>query len=564
VSLSRSAEAATIILVWLVGASLFFRAEWSSGFRKIMGDNHDTVHITFLQEHWFHVLHGQVSWRSPSFFYPLKGVLGFSEGFVLFQIFYAPLRLLGCDMFLAAELTVILFSLVGFASFVCLARVAFGAQRWVALIGGLAFTFANNLWLHLYWFQLLVVWMVPGVLLLGVLAFRAWPEHRARSRVLGAACGLLAALIFFTSFYVAWFSVIAIGVALTILLLGGRRRVASRLLTQLQSAWSLVLTMGLAFAVGLVPFVLTYLPAQKQVHHLSYGKIMSYAPRPRDLVNVGTHNVLWSSIVQRIVPSLLPTFVTYAVTPLVMIFALVGSALALWMSRNEVDRARLFAARSAAVLAATAVVLSILPVETRFGSLWAVIWHIPGATAIRRTDRIGVVTGLVASLAMVCAASVLYRRGGRQRDRSIWRATILVLVLLAVVEQANTTPMALLDRRAELAFLRSAETPPTACRRFYVVDRVHTSLSPTGPAGYAAAVTDQLDAMLISEKFLIPTLNGYTSYPPDGWGLMDPFSSEYLGAVRSWTTAHDLQAGLCQLDLGTMQWKTDPAPARAG
>src|SRR5439155_6720404 len=114
-------------------------------------------------------------------------------------------------------------------------------------------------WLHLYWFQLLVVWMVPGVLLLGVLAFRAWPEHPVRSRVLGAACGLLAALIFFTSFYVAWFSAIAIGVASVILLLGGRRGVASRLLKRLHSAWSLAITMGLAFAVGLVPFVLTYL-----------------------------------------------------------------------------------------------------------------------------------------------------------------------------------------------------------------------------------------------------------------------------------------------------------------
>jgi hypothetical protein len=556
-------DVGAIILVWFVGASFFFRAQWSSGFRRLMGDSHDTVHITFLQEHWFQVFHGHVSWRSPAFFYPLKGVLGWSEAFALFQIFYTPLRLLGCDMFLAADLTVILFSLVGFASFVCLARVAFGAQRWIALIGGLAFTFANNFWLHLYWFQLLVVWMVPGVLLLGVLAFRALPEHPVRARALGVAFGLLAALTFFTSFYVAWFSAIAASVAFVMVLLGGRRRVVTSILTQLRTSWRLVLTMAVAFAVGLVPFLLAYIPAQKQVHHLSYATVMGYAARPHDLLNVGTDNVFWSSVVHRMIPSLNPNFsaLTYSVTPLVMVLAVVGSALAVWVSRKEVDRARAVAAWSAAALAATAVVVSILPVKTRFGSLWAVVWHIPGATAIRRTNRIGVVAGLLASLALVCAASELYRRGGRRPYRSIRRATIVVLLLLAVAEQVNTTPMAGLDRPAELAFLHSAEAPPRACRSFYVLDKAHASLPPDGAAGHAVAVTEQLDAMLISQKYLIPTINGYTSYPPDGWGLMNPYSPGYLRAVRSWAKGHNVQEGLCELDLGTMHWQTDPAPA---
>jgi hypothetical protein len=557
-----AADAATIIAVWLIGASFFFRDQWSSGFRRMMGDDHDTVHITFLQEHWFQVFHGQSSWNSPAFFYPLKGALGWSEGFFLFQIFYTPLRLLGCDMFLAAELTVILFSLVGFASFVYLARVAFVVQPWIALLGGLAFTFANSLWLHLYWFQLLVVWMVPGVLLLGVLAFRAFPEHRLRSLFLGAASGLLGALIFFTSFYIAWFCTIAAAVAVMIMLLAGRRRLLYSLLTQLRRSWPLVLTMGLAFAVGIVPFLATYLPAQKDVHHLSYDTIMSYAGQPRDLFNVGRQNVFWSSIIHRVIPrvDLAASPRTYAVTPLVMTIAVVGSAIALWMSRTE-ESARRMAARSAAVLAGTAVVLSVLPVRTGFGSLWAVVWHVPGATAIRRTNRIGVVTGFVASLAMVCAASVIYRAGGRPPNRSIRRAAIVVLLLLAVGEQVNTAPMARLDRPAVLAFMRSAKTPPRACRSFYVLDRAHASLKPGGSAGHSVSVTDQLDAMLVSEKYLLPTINGYTSYAPPGWALMNPYGPGYLAAVRLWAKAHNLQAGLCQLDLDTMHWQTKPAPA---
>lgn len=553
-------DAAAILVVWLVGAAVFFRADWSSGFHNLLGDSHDSVLITYLLEHWFQAFHGQVAWQSPAIFYPIKGVLGWSEGFLLFEVFYAPLRLFGCDMFLAAQLTVVLFSLVGFTSFVCLARVAFGAQRWIALIGGLAFTFANNLWLHVYWTQLLAVWMVPGILLLGVIAFRASAEHPVRSLALGATCGLLAALLFFTSFYVAWFSTLAAGVVCLILLLAGRRRGVGGLLTHVRCSRWLLLAIGLAFAVGLIPFLVVYLPAQSQVTHFSYAVTMLAAPRTPDLFNFGTGNVFWTPAVHQVFPSINNGWsaLTYAVTPLLMAFAVIGSAAALWTCRKE-ERNAAVAARWAAVLAATAVVLSILPVNTGFGSLWRVVWHIPGATAIRRTNRLGVVTGLVASLALVCAASEIYRATGARTYRAMWRTAIVVLVIFAAVEQFNTTPMAGLHRSAELAFLRSSTAPPSVCRSFYVLDakrRVNFY------SAYDVAVADQMDAMLISERYSIPTLNGHTGYPPKGWGLLNPFSSGYISSLRAWTKAHQLQTGLCQLDLDTMRWHTKPAPAR--
>jgi hypothetical protein len=563
-----SVEAATIISVWLVGASFFFRTAWSSGFRKGIGDSHDSVQLTYLQEHWYQVLLGHASWRNPGIFYPLKGVLGWSDALVLFEVFYAPLRFLGADMFLAAQLTIILFSLVGFASFVCLARVAFGVQRWIALIGGLAFTFANNLWMHVYWYQLLTVWLVPGIVLLAVLASRSFSEHRVRSLVLGAAFGLFVALMFFTDFYVAWFSSIAAGIAFVILLAISRRPLLRALGKGLRSSWLLVVTMAAAFAIGLVPFLITYLPAMKTVHHLSYRTIMIYAPHPRDVINVGTNNILWTSAVHHVVSSrdLSYSVLNYAITPVLMLLAVGGAMLALWMRRGEANHGWPTTTRWAAVLAAAAVVLTVLPLQTRFGSLWAVMWHIPGATVIRRTNRLGVVTGLVASLAAVCAASAIYSLRGRQPYRFLRRGAIVVLLVLAVAEQINTTPMGPrttgasgLDRAAQLRFLRSATAPPPACRSFYVLDRTHTYLAPAAATGYETAVTDQIDAMLISQKYGIPTLNGYTSYQPPGWSLLDPFAPQYLAAVRSWASEHNLEGGLCQLDLRTMRWKKEAA-----
>lgn len=553
-------------LVWLAGAAFFFRAEWSRGFRRIMGDNYDTVHLTYLQEHWFQVLHGHAALRSPAFFYPTKGLLGWSDGLVLFQIFYTPLRYFGCDMFLASALTVVALSLVGFVGFVCLARVAFGANTLVALIGGLAFTFANNLWVHLQWVQLLTVWLVPGILLLGVFAFRALPLYRVRSLVLGSTAGLLAALAFFTDFYTAWFATLAGAIVLIILVLSHRQKTMGRLLTKLRDNWQLVLTVGLSFMLGLVPFVLTYLPTHGAVDRPSYAAVMRDAPGTRDLLDAGAGNLVWGAIVHRVVPTsqLSPLYASvggynYAVTPLLLTLAVVGSAIVLWRSKREgPDRGRPVAARAAAVLAVTAVVLSLLPVRTDAGSLWAVIWRLPGASVIKQPGRIGVVAGLAASLAVVCAASEAYKAPGKRPFHVLRRATVVVVLLLVVVEQINTSPMAELDRSAELAFLRSTKAPPASCRSFFVSDATHSfRTSATSP--YRKAMTYQLDAMLVSQKYSLPTLNGHTSYQPVDWDLMDPDSPDYLAGVRSWADGNHVLDGLCQLDLGTMTWHETPA-----
>ena len=179
--------------------------------------------------------------------------------------------------------------------------------------------------------------MIPGIALLGVLAFRAFPRQRARSFALGGASGLLAALAFFTDFYVAWFSTLASGVAVLILLAGGRRRVITLVLAWLRRSWPVVVVGSAAFVVGLIPFVVTYLPTSHRLQKLSYSTVMLYAPRPRDLINVGTRNLLWTSVANRVVvyPRLSYSFVTYAVTPVLMLLAVVGAALALWITRRD-------------------------------------------------------------------------------------------------------------------------------------------------------------------------------------------------------------------------------------
>ena len=278
--LEASLEGLSVFVVSIIGAAVFFRDQWTTSFRAVMGNDGDTRLLVYLLEHWFQVFGGHAAWRDPAFFYPVKNVLGSSDGLLFYQVFYTPARAVGVDPFLAAQLSVILLSLVGYASFVCLVRLVFAAPRIIALLGGLIFTFSNALWLHSGWFQLLAVWLVPAVLLLGVGSLRA-SHHRLTSTALACGFGVLLAVCFYTGYYVTWFSVLAAGLALTLFVVAGRGPISG-----FREHSRLVVAAALAFAAGIVPFMFTYLPARDRNSHYTYPEVLSFAAQPHDILNV--------------------------------------------------------------------------------------------------------------------------------------------------------------------------------------------------------------------------------------------------------------------------------------
>ena len=535
-----AADASLVFVVWMAGAAVFFRQQLGSGFGRIMGNDGDARLVVYINEHWFGVLHGRGSWLSPQFFHPVKGLLGWSDTFLLYQVFYTPLREIGLDPFLAMQTTLVLLSLVGFASFVCLARVAFEAPRLVALAGALVFTFANDLFLHSGSFQFSGMYFVPLVLLLGVLAWRRRADRPWRAAALGAGCGLLAALLFYSTYYVAWFSALAAGVALVALLIAGRTR---RVLRAAGESGRALAGAAVGFGAGIIPFLVTYLPARS--HHLTYAQTIGYAGRLRDVVNVGGGNLVWSRLLHHFDPAMTTASeVSYAVTPILLLLVALGGVLGCWLlAKGRAERAA--NAWTAAVLAVTALVLCVLPLRTRFGTPWAIVWHIPGASPIRAIGRLELVANLVASLVLVAAATEMAARLRTAKRSTLLHAAGIGVLAIAVLEQVNTTSVSQVDRQRQLAMLRSAQAPAFTCRSFYVTD-----------AGQPAMpfFEYQIDAMLISQKLGIPTLNGYTAYNPSGWDLEHPSDPAYPLYVQSWVAAEGAQDSVCGLDLGSMRW----------
>jgi len=548
----RGREAAWMVGAWLAGAAVFYREQWTDGFKKLQGNDGDTRLEAYLCEHWFRVLHGQDAWQNLTFFYPVKDLLGWSDGFVLYQIFYAPLRLLGCDPFVALQVTVILLSLVGFVSFVVLVRAAFGAGRIVAGIGGMIFVFANALYLHAG-AQLDAIYIVPLILLLGLKSWRTASTQPTRSAVFGTAFGLLWALLFFTSYYPAYLSTLAASIAVVVLFLTGPRWFAARAIAALRTAWQSAALAVIGFGIGIIPFLITYLPARHNGAGTSYAVALAYAGKVHDLIDVGDGNIFWSGLIHRLEPSAnLTAFeATYAVTPLVMLIALVGGGFAAWRLITHAA-ARPAAARAATVLVLAMIVFAVLPLDTRFGSLWAIVYHLPGANAMRAIFRLEAVTGLLATLVIVAASTEIAAWLATLPRATYFRIAGVALLLLGLVEQFNTTPVSYISDPAQTALLRRVTPAPPACRSFYVTDRADESL---------AFFEYQIDAMLISQKLSLPTINGYTGYNPTGWGLEHIGASDYQGNVTAWAVGKGVSSGLCELDLGTMTWDQNPLVA---
>ncbi len=72
----------------------------------------------------------------------------------------------------------------------------------------------------------------------------------------------------------------------------------------------------------------------------------------------------------------------------------------------------------------------------------------------------------------------------------------------------------------------------------------------------------QIDAMLISQRVGIPTVNGYSGWGADGWEVGDPrLGNSYLNSADRWLERNGVTDGACALDEATMTWTPHGAPA---
>jgi hypothetical protein len=537
-----------LAVVWLVAAAVFFRNFLLSGFDKIIGDAGDARFDIFLRENLLQFLRGEAEFLSPPMFFPVKGTLGYSDAYLLDGLIYVPLRVIAIDPFLSFELVCVGLSLIGFVSANILLMRFAGVRQPLAALAAAIFVFSNALYISVGHPQLLEVDIVPLVAVLFLEAAHLRSRYPVRSAMAALLGGLLLALLFSTGYYVAWYFTFLAGLALisaAIVRFGLRpfSNVRARIYLALVRRNSSVVIAGAAgFAIGAIPFWKIYAPIIAQFSGRSYSQYEG--PVLADLINVGTNNVLWGGLLERltIVPKDLLQHGEHviAVTPVLML-AFVLCAWAVWRKRvlSEPENRTL---RGAVLGCSFAVlVMTVSMVKVGEYSLFWFVWHlVPGASALRSGTRAQIMTnGFVVVVVAIVLARLMQGIASRRLRVAAW-----ALALLCVAEQVNVASNHKLSRAEEVAALRAVAAPPTACKSFYVAPH-DLERGPT---------IQQVDAMLIAQRAGVPTLNGYSGWAPPKWTMYDTGTPSYYSNAWRWAAANGVTDGLCRYDVVQRQW----------
>ncbi len=527
-----------VALLFATGFVLFFRGWLFTGFDGIFGDDSDGEIALAIIDHWHHVFAGDTRWTDPTFFFPEPGTLGYTEAFFLLGLAHAALLRLGFDPFIAYMLVIAILSAIGYFGFVRLASRHFGVPPGYAAVGAFLFAFANIHAVKMLHVQSYCAMLLPVV---GGLALDAWSSERKIRGIMLAACGgLLHGLLFLTAFQTAWFfTFFVLLFALLHPLVFGPRATLALAGEMLGPRRHVVLAYGAAFALGVVPFLVLYLPVLLAGRSRDFAEVAGNAPEWRDLLNVTTGNAVWGELLRLVGITGRPNRPMWeaelAFTPAV----LAGFVIALVMLRSDRFAAKRTSDRALLLFGLAVVVLWLLQLAYFGMRPWKLVWAtVPGAGGIRYVYRSQSVANLFVCL--IVARGLAYAASAGLR-----RAAVVACVAFLMVEQINLDWPPILSRRETLAWLDAIPPAPPGCRVFYLV--------PKPEPGEKPYWVHQADAMLFSQLSGMPTISGYSSWFPAGWDMEDPTKPGYAAAVRDWAQRKSI-SGLCGLEPRRGAW----------
>ncbi len=528
------------IVAGVTGLVILYRDFWFSGGELLQGDPGDGRLTSFIATHWLNPLRWG-SWTDLGMFYPVRETIGYSDWLFVHGVLSWPFAIIGLAPEIAFQWALIALSAIGYVAMVTLLRAGPRVSWAWAITGGFVFAFSNGMHVAGVHPQLAPVTLLP-VIALTLLA--SWRSARMVARLVWAiAAGVLAGILIVSAFYIFFYLALTtiIGIAIVTAWPATRRMVTAeprRLITAIVGA-----------ILGMLPFVLWSAPVYLRALSIgadqrSEADILYWSLSPKDYINVTDSNAVWGWLIDLVYPADQGwrTHLSewgYAPTPAVWILILLA-ILAGWSLRRQWqtwDRIGIAAL-------GTGLVLEFLVL--RIGPLfpWALVAHLPGATAIRALGRLQ----LVAVFLLLIGVTILLSRWihlASPHHRWVTALSIVLLVFVCV-EQVNLAPPQTNgpDRRLTLA---SISDPPAECATFVV-------LRPTEPDDLSP--TTQIDAMIVSRNVGIKTMHGYTGIEPPGWNLKDSWEPDYRNRIKDRIAQVDAGDVTCGLDLATGVWST--------
>jgi hypothetical protein len=556
-SLRRLGWAAVLVVCAALCVLVVYRPFFVSHDDATVSDLADGRFELTILEHWTKVFHGQDPIASPNFFYPVKGVLGFSDAFLGLAIPHAIFRSLGADRYLAVQLATMLFTVLGFAATYFLLSGPLHFARSTALLGAALFVISNIYYIYVVHPYILVSVMVaPAIFLLAARYWRDKGSRPTKARVWLCLCAILLALILYTSYYIGWFLILCSAAlwlfyAMCWMFVGRSKQPLWQMLKTARSQqWNLLLG-GAVLVVALVPFLLLYLPSLQRNGKRSVADSLPYLQPPLGVLDVGRDNLVWGPLSARIQNYNSPSGILEHPTGwplLTVVLFLVAAMYCLVRQRRSHSDEDASDNDAVCLMSAIAITcIALWPVGIRFGQhapVWAVLLKlVPGAGAIRLPQRIHLVLNLGVVIVCMFGFEKLQKALAGRSVLAYLVPALLAGALLA--EQLNFMPTHVISRSDEAQKFSRISPPPPECTAFYVS---------SWRDDHFGKLVLQTDGMMVAQQYGIPTLNGTSSWFPDGWSLADAAQGHVTEQAFTWARAHGISQGLCALDMNSGSW----------
>jgi hypothetical protein len=555
-----------------------------------IGDWGDPYFINFLLEHWYVSATRFSDPASPPMYFPVEGTLGYSHGLILYAPFYVPARFV-LDPFQAHNVSLLAVLVLGSISVYVILREIVGLRFVEALLLTIFFFTSRNVVspTTAIWSQTASVFLIPPILLLALVA-RRMGAGLVRAAA-AAFAGLLSTLLFTQEFYTAQFALFFVSAMVIAWLAVERRRPISE---KVAAFWEkerrvhvriavVTAAAALMWALGLIMYgggVVEVFGVRLASRDWRRPALLAVAAAALLLYRRGRPDIRLDFSRQR---AWIPPFCVGALFGICIFLwiylpiylehhAFSSDELILtlhdpsrWRTWNfvyalgafESLRTFYFAfligglsclpwfrlARNTRIYCGCFVALSLLvltfPVRFDTFSVWRTFFApVPGFAAIRDPKRVIQVYEL---FLVLLAAGFLIGLPRASRYRLFVSATLLLLILL------DWNRDVFFFARPAADYRRWVEAPidvDPECDSFFIKGASQNYMARWNNPWILYSV----DAMFVSLRQSLPTLNGYSAWFPEDWRLFHPHEGGYSQAVTRWIAKHRLNA-VCEFDI---------------